>query len=143
PQQIVDCSATDGNLGCDGGSIRAAFRYAARAGLISEKYYPYTGKKGHCKRNPLVPGTRLRSWAMLPAGDEAAMEKALATIGPLAVAVNASPFTFQLYRSGVYDDLFCVPWGLNHAMLLVGYTPEYWILLNWWGRKWGEDGYMR
>lgn len=35
---------------------------------------------------------------MLPLGDEAAMERALATIGPLAVAVNAAPFTFQLYR---------------------------------------------
>jgi cathepsin L len=27
-------------------------------------------------------------------------------------------------------------------MLLVGYTPDYWILKNWWG-NWGEKGYMR
>lgn len=47
------------------------------------------------------------------------------------------------FRSGIYDDPFCLPWHLNHAMLLVGYTPEYWILLNWWGKGWGEDGYMR
>ncbi|CAD0206275.1 unnamed protein product [Chrysodeixis includens] len=46
-------------------------------------------------------------------------------------------------RSGIYDDLFCNPWQMNHAMLLVGCTPEYWILLNWWGRNWGEDGYIR
>jgi hypothetical protein len=54
-------------------------------------------QKGICKR-PLSTGTKPRNWAMLPVGDELAMEKALATIGPLAVAVNASPFTFQLYR---------------------------------------------
>ncbi|RVE48727.1 hypothetical protein evm_006621 [Chilo suppressalis] len=143
PQQIVDCSAADGNEGCDGGSLRGAFRYAARSGLVSEQYYPYTGKKGHCKSSALLARTKPKNWAMLPFGDEDAMEKALATIGPLAVGVNASPFTFQLYRSGVYDDPFCVPWALNHAMLLVGYTPDYWILLNWWGKKWGEDGYMR
>ncbi|CAB3258654.1 unnamed protein product [Arctia plantaginis] len=143
PQQIVDCSFKDGNMGCDGGSLRAALRYAARDGLIKESQYPYIGKKGRCKYNRLQVRVRARRWATLPAYNERAIEKALATIGPLAVAVNAAPFTFQLYRSGIYDDLFCTPWQMNHAMLLVGYSPEYWILLNWWGKKWGEDGYIR
>ncbi|XP_026492895.2 procathepsin L-like [Vanessa tameamea] len=143
PQQIVDCSWRDGNLGCDGGSLQAAMRYAARDGLMMETYYPYLGKKDRCHYNRQAIRARARRWATLPKGDEDAIEKAVATIGPLAVAVNAAPYTFQLYRGGVYDDPFCFPWSLNHAMLLVGYTPEYWILLNWWGKQWGEDGYMR
>ncbi|XP_059051472.1 cathepsin S-like [Achroia grisella] len=143
PQQIVDCSYKDGNMGCNGGSLRAALRYAAREGLVLESHYPYKGKKGRCHYIREAPRAKPRRWAMIPAGDEDGMERALATIGPLAVAINASPFTFQLYRSGIYDDPFCVPWTLNHAMLLVGYTPEYWILLNWWGKQWGENGYMR
>lgn len=28
-------------------------------------------------------------------------------------------------------------------MLVVGYTKDYWILKNWWGKHWGEDGYMK
>ncbi|XP_052753082.1 cathepsin S-like [Galleria mellonella] len=143
PQQIVDCSFKDGNMGCDGGSLRAALRYVAREGLVPERHYPYIGKKGRCHSIRAVSRARPRRWAMIPLGDEDGMERALATIGPLAVGVNASPFTFQLYRSGIYDDPFCVPWALNHAMLLVGYTPQYWILLNWWGKQWGENGYMR
>ncbi|XP_028160645.1 cathepsin L1-like [Ostrinia furnacalis] len=143
PQQIVDCSSADGNMGCNGGSLRGAMRYSARAGLIAETRYPYTGKKGRCKYGRSLVRAKPKRWAMLPSGDEGAIEKAVATIGPLAVAVNAAPFTFQLYRSGIYDDPFCFPWHLNHAMLLVGYTQQYWILLNWWGRRWGEDGYMR
>ncbi|XP_041983703.1 cathepsin L-like [Aricia agestis] len=143
PQQIVDCSLPDGNQGCNGGSLEAALRYASRAGLIRESYYPYRGKRGHCHYRSAEVSARPRRWATLPAGDERAIERALATIGPMAVAVNAEPFTFQLYRSGIYDDPFCVPWKMNHAMLLVGYTPEYWVLLNWWGRHWGEGGYMR
>ncbi|XP_028044297.1 cathepsin L1-like [Bombyx mandarina] len=143
PQQIVDCSIKDGNMGCDGGSLRGALRYAAREGLVMESHYPYVGKKGYCRYDSNLVRARPRRWATLPSGDEEAMEKALATVGPLAVAVNAAPFTFQLYRSGVYDDPFCVSWHLNHAMLLIGYTQDYWILLNWWGRNWGEDGYMR
>ncbi|KAG6448277.1 hypothetical protein O3G_MSEX005414, partial [Manduca sexta] len=140
PQQIVDCSFKDGNMGCDGGSLRGALRYAAREGLIMEKQYPYVGKRGSCKYRRDLVRVRPKRWATIPSGDERAMERVLAAVGPLAVGINASPYTFQL--NGIYDDPLCTPWQLNHAMLLVGYTPEYWILLNWWGKKWGEDGYM-
>lgn len=46
-------------------------------------------------------------------------------------------------RSGVYDDIACSSSVVNHAMLIVGYTKDAWILKNWWGSKWGEDGYMK
>lgn len=38
------------------------------------------------------------SWAILPARDERALEAAVATIGPIATSINASPKTFQLYQ---------------------------------------------
>lgn len=47
------------------------------------------------------------------------------------------------YSNGVYDDAFCSSHTVNHAMLIVGYTKDAWILKNWWGSNWGEDGYMR
>ena len=45
-------------------------------------------------------------------------------------------------RQGIYDDPSCSSNVVNHAMLIVGYTPDYWIVKNWWGRSWGLDGYM-
>lgn len=45
--------------------------------------------------------------------------------------------------SGVYDDHSCSSSTVNHAMLVVGYTKDAWILKNWWGSHWGENGYMR
>lgn len=71
------------------------------------------------------------------------MKRAIATIGPIAVSINASPRTFQLYSHGVYNDPSCSSQTVNHAMLAVGYTPDYWILQNWWGDNWGQDGYMK
>lgn len=32
----------------------------------------------------------------------------------------------------------CKPNGTeDHAVLLVGYTPEYWLVKNQWGDTWG------
>jgi cathepsin L len=71
------------------------------------------------------------------------MKAVLNEVGPIAVSINASPRSFQLYSEGVYDDPDCSSSSVNHAMLLVGYTEEYWILKNWWGSRWGEKGKLR
>ena len=31
---------------------------------------------------------------------------------------------------------------MNHAVLIVGYTPGYWIVKNSWGAGWGSGGYI-
>lgn len=50
---------------------------------------------------------------------------------------------FIIFSRGIYDDITCTSDHVNHAMLVVGYTKDYWILKNWWGKHWGEDGYMK
>jgi len=32
---------------------------------------------------------------------------------------------------------------LNHAVVVVGYAPEYLIIKNSWGTAWGENGFAR
>jgi hypothetical protein len=32
---------------------------------------------------------------------------------------------------------------MNHQALLVGRTPEYFLIRNSWGRRWGEKGYIK
>ena len=40
------------------------------------------------------------------------------------------------YKGGVFS---CRPTDIiDHAVLLVGYTPDYWIVKNQWGSDWGE-----
>lgn len=42
-------------------------------------------------------------------------------VGPIAVSINASLKTFQLYSEGIYDDKACSSSTVNHAMLLVSF----------------------
>lgn len=45
PQNLVDCSTQDGNLGCRGGYITKAYSYVIRnGGVDSESFYPYEHK---------------------------------------------------------------------------------------------------
>ncbi|XP_075217821.1 cathepsin K-like [Lycorma delicatula] len=143
-QQMVDCSTTTGNMGCNGGSFRNTLSYIQKEGLVEDSVYPYTAKVSKCKynKNHKVTHTRIKTWTVLPPKDEYALKVAVAVIGPIAVAINASPSTFQLYHNGVYDDIACSSDTINHAMLLIGYTKTTWILKNWWSTTWGQNGYM-
>ena len=71
------------------------------------------------------------SWAILPSKNEEIMKTILNEIGPIAVSINASLKTFQLYSKGVFDDADCDNTMVNHAMLLVGYTEDAFIVKNW------------
>jgi len=37
----------------------------------------------------------------------------------------------------------CAGRGTTHAVLVVGFTEEAWIIKNSWGGVWGEKGYIR
>jgi cathepsin L len=46
-----------------------------------------------------------------------------------------------MYRGGVLKESQCGK-DIDHAVLLVGFTPEYWIIKNSWGPRWGQAGYL-
>jgi len=55
-------------------------------------------QKGNCQFVRELAVVNVTSWAILPANDENAIQAAVAHIGPIAVSINATPKTFQLYR---------------------------------------------
>lgn len=83
-------------------------------------------------------------------GDEKGLEVAVATLGPVAAAIDASRDSLQFYSDGVYFDPECAnrPDDMNHAILIVGFGTEpngqkYWLIKNSYGTQWGQGGYMK
>lgn len=140
-QQLVDCSTSD--FGCSGGDTASGASYAERRGLMTEAAYPYTAASGQCAYRTSSVVSRFRGHIELPSGDERALAAALVEYGPISVAINASPSSFQFYSTGILRDRSCTgnSRSLNHAVVLIGLTPNSWLIKNSWGTSWGLGGY--
>ncbi|CAF0715465.1 unnamed protein product [Adineta steineri] len=149
-QQLNDCSGGDGNEGCNGGMTDNGFVYVINAGGIeTESSYPYKTVDQACMFNATDIAVKVCDFVQLASGDEAVLQQAVATVGPISVSIDASHSSFHLYESGVYNEPTCSQtlFDLDHAVLLIGYGTDggddYWLIKNSWGTSWGEQGYIK
>ncbi|KAM9824118.1 cathepsin S-like [Neosynchiropus ocellatus] len=167
PQNLVDCSGKYGNHGCDGGFMTSAFEYViGNEGIDSESSYPYVAVPSECRYKPENRAANCSNYGILPEGDEASLKRAVAVIGPVSVAIDASRPKFLFYHhgewntrqsislsnlsfldhSGVYTDHTCTH-DINHGVLVVGYGTErgqdYWLVKNSWSTNYGDKGFVK
>jgi len=150
-EQVTSCAPNPQNCGgsggCQGSICQLGYSHIQLFGHVSEADYPYT-QGGSCKydftnKKPVVGIT---GYENLPPNDQDAVMQHLAEVGPLAVAVYASNWSF--YSGGVYSGChYDSNIAINHAVQLVGYGSDpsegdYWIVRNSWGEGWGKDGYI-
>ena len=102
-QQIVDCSYSYGNHGTNGGMMQNSFTYIHDHGLTTENAYPYTGASTRSSCQEFKPVTYLSGCINVTPNSEEMLTYAVAQ-GPVSVAIEADTKSFQLYKSGIYDD---------------------------------------
>jgi len=141
-QQIVDCSGSQGNSGCNGGWISNVYDYVKTYGTTAESAYPYTQVASSCKTPNNGGAYRISSYQGGSLNNCSALA-AMVTGRPVAVAVAASNY-WQNYKTGILN--VCST-NFDHGVTLVGVyqdsTQNYWKVKNSWGTNWGENGFIR
>jgi C1A family cysteine protease len=143
-QQMVDCSKSQGNQGCNGGWMDYAFVYIqAAGGQMKTSDYPYTARDGTCHFSASKVAAKVTGYKDVPKGDCKTL-LSFADQGPTSVAIAAN--AIMSYKSGIFSNAACGV-SLNHGVTLVGYGTEsskpFYIVRNSWGAGWGEAGYIR
>ena len=140
-QQLVDCSDSYGNQGCNGGLMDSAFNYVKDHGICTEKEYGYNARDGTCKNCTVI--TKIDSFVDVTPNSESALKQAV-SLQPVSVAIEADQMSFQFYSSGVLTSS-CGS-NLDHGVLVTGYGTlngvDYWKVKNSWGSSWGQEGYI-
>ncbi|XP_055457079.1 cathepsin 7-like [Psammomys obesus] len=150
-QNLVDCSRSFGTNGCIDGKAYGAFQYVKNnGGLEAEATYQYEAKEGPCRYRPERSVVTVSRVLGVPKTEEALMN-ALITNGPIIISIDAAHESFDKYTGGIYHEPNCRSKKPNHSMLLVGFGYEgkesenkkYWLVKNSYGKRWGENGYMK
>ncbi|VDK23983.1 unnamed protein product [Taenia asiatica] len=97
-QQLVDCSLKNGNDGCNGGYMSYAFKYLEEHSIEPESAYPYRATDGPCRYNESLGVGTVTDIGDIPEGNETALMEAVATVGPISIAIDASSLGFMFYR---------------------------------------------
>ena len=149
-QYLVKCETA--SAGCNGGDVFAATSTGLK-GMPFDYRYPYLATTNYtttmCKR-PKFDLTFPNSGSVIfyskttKASDATLIQYLLER--PLIIGVNGLD---MLKYAPTVDNkiLSCTPENsdgtvINHAVLLVGYTENAWIIKNSWSASWGDQGYI-
>lgn len=132
-QQLVDCSRSYGNQGCNGGWPSSALKFVKDHGITTESAYAYTAKDGTCKATT-------GSFKISGYNNNSGCNGLSSALQSMPVSVTVDATNWSKYSSGVFSNCGT---GINHAVLLVGATGSNWKIKNSWGSGWGESGFIR
>ena len=131
---LVDCTE---NNGCYGGLPVQAFDRVLQKGIATEDDVPYTPREKDCETS-ITRNINISSYDRIEPATEDELKRIVGCKGPVSVLVCADE-NFINYATGIYDrssDPDCTP---NHAVLVVGYDEDYWLVKNSWGVGWGGE----
>jgi hypothetical protein len=125
----------------DGTSLKAALDVIRKYGVVTTDELPFTGPLygGDPKTFYAIAATRkIASYYRLNVGDWKAW---LSGTGPILARLDVDPTWDNATSTGGNLDTYTGPGRGGHAIAIVGYTPDRFIVRNSWGTAWGDNGF--
>ena len=144
-QELVDCSTQDD--GCDGGWPFTTYSYLKRFGIATAAAYPYKGNTGNCRRTNQNRVAFDSTMAPRQHPFTVTTAKRVTDTGIVAGICVYSNGKFSHVSST--DDVYNANYGrecgqsVDHAINLTDAGADYVVLLNSWGRGWGNKGFKK
>lgn len=128
-----------------GTSLKAALDIARKFGVVTDSMLPFSGSNFYLGRQDVFYaeaaqrkissyfnlGTKLLDW-----------RKWLASNGPILTRLDCDDAWFDASPANPHlDNYQHPPQPAGHAVALVGYTSEHFIVRNSWGATWGDGGF--
>lgn len=129
-QSVIDCSGK--TYGCDGGLMEHVFEYKHSFPLV----FSYSGSKKKCRVTDR--GAHVDSFIAIEENIEKTLPYLISKWGPVSVGVDFHDQS--TYKGGIIRAKDCGQ-DPRHAVLIIGFTPSYWILKNSLGVQWGDSGF--
>ena len=129
----------------EGTSLKAALDVARRYGAVRDTDLPFARPKlfaGDAKAFYLL-ASQLKITAYVNLGrDTAAWRRWLATQGPILTRLDCDDTWMDARATkGVLATYDAASASGGHAVALVGYTADHFIVRNSWGTTWGDKGF--
>merc|ERR1712179_459484 len=86
-QNLIDCSSSYGNHGCNGGVVQWAYNYIKdNRGVDTESSYPYEGRDASCRYSSAYRGATCTGYVSIRRNDENDLLNAVGSVGPVSVS---------------------------------------------------------
>lgn len=134
-QSTLHCMGRSGGggSGCQGGTLAAPIRFMKQYGAPLEGLAPYTATSNPAYCYTTYPyAVKAEETCFFNWLSEVEMQRLLLRNGPASVPLDASAREFRFLKNSAYTGP-CSHEHTTHAALLIGWTPQYWILKNSFG----------
>tara|TARA_B110000285_G_scaffold157237_1_gene175418 strand:+ start:2267 stop:3187 length:921 start_codon:yes stop_codon:yes gene_type:complete len=143
-QNLIDCTSAYGqpDEGCEGGLMEYVFEYAKKHPVDLDVHYPFIGIPKRCP-NRLWTHVSVSDYKVLMIDENRKAEQQIPYIlhhfGPISIGIDST--TMEGYKGGIFTADMCSN-DIDHAVTIIGYTNDAWIIKNSWGPEWGVNGYL-